>query len=269
MRLGLAAVVTFTLLLVACDQAALIKRWTPPEDESRARNYVDSLRHKRFDEVTRDLDPSFSDPTARDALVQMASLFPPEDPKSVKVVGISSASNGTYSITNIRLEYQFPSTWLLADISTKNTPDGFTLIGFRVQPLSDSLEHQNRFTFAGKGITRYGILLFAAFLVGLSLYALVLCLRSERGRARWLWALFVLVGVGRLAVNWTTGEWGLHILAINIPCGMAAHVPYGPWIVSALFPVGAVMYLVRREHTRATAQSPAVSDASHSAEVAE
>jgi drug/metabolite transporter (DMT)-like permease len=73
-------------------------------------------------------------------------------------------------------------------------------------PLADSLENLDRFTFFGKGINQYVILILALASLLVSLYALYICVRTRVGPSRWLWASVVVVGVGQLSVNWTTGR---------------------------------------------------------------
>ncbi len=63
---------------------------------------------------------------------------------------------------------------------------------------------------------------------------------------KWLWMLFVLVGVGKLAVNWGTGEWTYQLLAIQIPCFTMTRPLYGTWTIGAYLPVGAILFLNHR-----------------------
>src|SRR5262245_10756751 len=75
-------------VLTGCNQADLMKKMTPQEDEAFARKYVDLLRQGRFDQLEQDMDPSIKGPTIRDTLVTMAAIFPAGEPASVKVVGV-------------------------------------------------------------------------------------------------------------------------------------------------------------------------------------
>jgi hypothetical protein len=237
--------VAFCLVFAGCSQAALMKRFTPPEDEAIARKYVDLLRQEKFEQIDVDLDPSLIDSNLRDTLAKMAGMFPPDSPKSAKVVGAHAFRGPEFSRINITLEYEFPSSWLLVDITTQRKGDVFTIVGFHVNPISDSLENLNKFTLIGKGITQYGVLGMAIFATLCSLYVFVLCLRTKNVKKKWLWAIFILVGVGKLAVNWTTGHWGFQFVTLQIPCGSAAAPLYGPWTVAVSLPLGAILFLLR------------------------
>ena len=82
MRFSYFIAIAFCVLLVGCDQAALMKKFTPPEEESIAKGYVQLLQQRKFDQIERDLDSSVTGPNIRDTLTQMAALFPVENPES-------------------------------------------------------------------------------------------------------------------------------------------------------------------------------------------
>jgi hypothetical protein len=240
--------------LGGCDQATLLKKWVPAEDEAIARNYVDQLRHVKFDQIEHDLDPSVEDSNPRNAFVQMAAMFPDEVPESVKVVGVHLFRGQEYSTTDITLEYQFKNKWLLANVAIKRTGSDLTVLGFHVNSLPDSLENLNRFTLVRKNAVQYVILALAFCSLFFSLYVLVLCIRTKNVKAKWLWMLFILVGVGKVAVNWTTGEWTFQVFAIQIPCSSAGHPLFGPWTVAAYLPLGAVLFLNQRWKMKITGE---------------
>lgn len=249
--IGIAACV----LLVGCDQATLMKKWTPPEAESIARSYVDLLRQGKLDQIERDLDPSLADSNAHDTFTKMAAFFPAEVPVSVKVVGAHVFHGQEYSTTDISLEYQFPSKWLLVSVVTRRQGDISTVIGFHVTPMSDSLENHNRFSVVGKSPLQYLTLACDVGSLLFTLYVFALCIRSTDMKPKWLWLIIVLVGVGKFAVNWGTGEWTYQLIAIQIPCFSMIRTPYGPWTVAAYVPLGAIAFLHRRWKMKITGES--------------
>lgn len=223
-----------------------MKKLTPAEDESIARRYVDLLRQHGFEQIERDLDASLVDSNLRDTLDKMAGMFPAEDPKSVKVVNVRLFSNQESSTHSLTLEYEFPSKWLLVDMAIQRKGGASTIVGFHVNPIPDSLENLNRFTLIGKSALQYLVLAIAVLWPLFCLYVLVLCIRSKNQKLRWLWAIFILCGVGKLAVNWTSGEWTFTPLAFNIPCSSATAIPpYGPWVVAVFLPLGAILFLLK------------------------
>jgi hypothetical protein len=98
--------VAFCVFLLGCDDAAIMRKWTPPQAEANARNYVELLRQGKFERIEHDLDTSVTDSNIRDMFAKMAALFPAGDPESVKVVGAHTFHGQGYSTADITLEYQ-------------------------------------------------------------------------------------------------------------------------------------------------------------------
>ena len=247
----------FCLAFVGCDRAALMKKLTPAEDESFARRHVDLLRQQRFDQIERALDSGVADSNTRDTLAAMAGMFPDGEPKSIKVVDVRFFSNSMRSLT---LEYEFPEKWLLVNMSITRRDGTPKIAGFNVTPIADSLESVNRFSLIGKSPMQYAVLSLAVIGPIFCLYVLYLCIRSNWGKLKWLWAIFILFGFGRLAVNWTTGELTFTPLAFHIPCASATAVPaYGPWVIAVSLPLGAILFLIKRRRGTAPRTLPAPS----------
>jgi hypothetical protein len=197
------------IILPGCtpaDPASQIKRLTPPKDQTIATNYIALLRQNKFEQIEKDLDPSIKSALTQDTLVKMAEAIPPQDPVSVKVIGAQQARGPDLYKINLSFEYQFPSKWLLINVATQKKGGVSTIIGFNVYPLSDSLENINRFTLTGKNLLQYATLAFAILIPLFILSVLVLCIRTKMTKRKWLWIIFILLGIGRLTVNWTTGQ---------------------------------------------------------------
>lgn len=255
MRFIYLVAIPFCVLLVGCDQAALMKRFTPPEEESIAKGYVELLQQGKFDQIEHDLDSSLRDSNVRDTLSKMAALLPAENTKSVKVVGAHIYHNQQSSTVDITFEYRFPSKWVLVNVTTLKNGDVRTLVGFHVTPIADSLENLNKFTLSGKSSLQYLTLICDVGSLLFTLYVFALCIRSKGLKARWLWLIIVLVGFGKFAVNWGTGEWTYQLFAVQIPCFSMSHPLYGPWTVAAYVPLGAIVFLYRRRKTKIAGES--------------
>jgi hypothetical protein len=234
-RLILPISLLLLIILPGCapaDPASQIKRFTPPEDEAMATNYIALLRQNKFDRIQNDLDLSIKNALTQDTLVKMAKAIPPQDPVSVKVIGAQQVRDpGIYKI-NLSFEYQFPSKWLLINVATQKKDGVSTIIGFNVYPLSDSLENLNRFTLAGKNFLQFATLAFAILIPLFSLCVLVLCIRTKMQKRKWLWIIFILIGVGKFTINWTTGQWQIAPLYLSLLGSGAFAPPYGAWLIS-------------------------------------
>ncbi|MGA2002901.1 MAG: hypothetical protein ABSG70_05950 [Terriglobales bacterium] len=237
--------VSVAVLLCGCDQSTVRGELAPHEDEAAARRYFDLLRHREFDEFEKDVDPGLQ-VVFRGTLTEMAEGFPDQEPLSVKVVERSTGRLGDSELVYLALEYEFPRKWVLARITLRK--EGVApILGLQVVPMDDSLEHRNRFTLAGKSQGQYAVLLLAAATGLLCSYASIICLRNK---LPWYWALISMVGLGQLAVNWTTGETSFSLGAISFPPAQASASAYGPWMISVTLPVGAVLFLMLRDRLR-------------------
>jgi len=230
-------------LLVGCDQAALMKRFTPREAELAARNYVDLLRQGQSDELERDLDAGIAEPNARDQLHEMAAMFPTTAIISAKIVGSQILRGKDLSTTNsLTLEYEFPDRWLLANVVFRKNAGTTTIVGFHVRRIPDSLENMNAFTLAGKSAWQYLILVLAMCSILFSLYVFRLCIRTETMKLKWLWLFFILVGLGRLTVNWTTGD--TSFTCAGYPDPLRRNEPYCLWALDGSGVSAARLYFV-------------------------
>lgn len=242
---ALLSVLVFTALL-GCSQEDLLQRFSTPEDQATAKSYIDRLRAGKFDEIEKALDPSIRTPSIRDTLANMAAAIPNGEPTSVKLVGAQTFQSSDARTVNTTFEYNFGGNWLLANVAVRERQGTKTVVGFNVNPLTESLEAQNRFAFAGKSTVQYVVLVAAIGAVLITLYSVVVCARTRIPRRKWLWVLFILVGFGKLAVNWTTGEWGIAPLSIQLFSASAAAPLYGPWTVAVSLPLGAIVFLFYR-----------------------
>jgi hypothetical protein len=147
-------------LLAGCHQASLIQKMIPPRDELAARSYIDQLRQNHLEQIAQAMDPTITDGDTPSKLSELAQDFPGGEPLSVKVVGVQIARNPGLSKPSLTFEYEFPETWLLAEITLQDTDGKTTIASLHVQRIENSLEETNRFTLTGKGSSQYEVLLY-------------------------------------------------------------------------------------------------------------
>lgn len=259
----LAILIAF-ITLSGCDQAAMMDKTAPTENVEAAKRYIALLRNHQYDLIEKDLDPSIKPANIEEILAGMAAMIPPQEPIAVKVVGVqtftATTNDETSTTTNITFEYEFSDRWLLANVATQKTETGFSIVGFRINPMPDSLENTNRFTLSGKEPLHYLVLTLAIIIPIFIIYALVLCVRTKMEKRKWLWILFIIIGIGQFTINWATGQWTLSPFSIQI-MGTGAFAPlFGPWILTVSVPIGAIVFLLRRKKLiEAQADSPKTS----------
>lgn len=237
--------------LVACDQQAMLEKFTSPAEQVTAKTFIDQLRQHKFDAIEKAADVSIAGPSLDATLDKMAALMPTSAPVSVTLVGarrFSSTAAGTN--VNLTFEYHFSDRYVIASLATKLKDNKLSIIGFHVYPESESLESQNRFKWSGKSALQYAALTFAIGAALSTLIALIAAARTKFKRRKWLWILFILFGVGKFSVNWTTGQWGVQLFALQLFSASSYAELYGPWVISVSLPIGAVAFLLRRNSIR-------------------
>jgi hypothetical protein len=80
-------------------------------------------------------------------------------------------------------------------------------------------------------------------------------------KRKWLWIIFILFGIGRITVNWTTNRWGFSPLSFLVFGSGAFAQPFGAWMISISFPLGAIVFLLRRKTLTAQIAPQSLSNA--------
>jgi len=244
LRLALLALLAFA---AGCNQQEMLSQLVPAEDQALASRYVDLLRARNFDEIDRAAAPNVRGPRLYAALLKMAEELPEQPPTSWKLVSAQLQTNADETTTNVVFEYDFSGKWVLANVATLRKQDSVSLVGLSVRAIPESLEEHHRFRLAGKSAVQYLVLALAIVFPLFTLYALVACVRTRMAGRKWPWVLFILFGIGSFAVNWTTGEWQVSLIATRLFSAAASATLYGPWVLSVSLPLGALVFLVRRK----------------------
>jgi hypothetical protein len=247
MNARFAAVLLALFSIVGCSQDALLQKFVSVEDQATAQQYVDYLRARQFAAIEAAADPSINSPGLRGMLEQMERLIPDEEPTSSKLVGAQTMRGPDGTSKNLTFEYQFGDRWLLLNVATyQKDEQPLTLVGLHVYPQAQSLEEQNRFSLAGKTPSQYLMLVLAILFSLFTLYALIRCAGTKMIARKWLWIVFILFGVGKVAINWTTGELAVMPLAVQLFSVSALSDSYGPWELAVSLPLGAIVFFFRR-----------------------
>lgn len=247
MRRALIALLLLAAPLAGCDQEAMFEKLVPAEEAAVAKEMVAKLAARDFVSVEAQLDPTLRTPDVRQKLEQVANLLPTEKPRSIRTVGAHSTRMSAASTYNLTFEYDFGDKWLVVNTVLERRDDRLALQGIHLTPMQQSLEAINRFSFEGKGIFHYLVFALAIGIPAFVLYALVACARTRIAKRKWLWLMFVAVGVVQFHFNWSTGAWEVQPFAVSLlGAGFAKMGPVAPWVFTLAFPLGAILFLVRR-----------------------
>lgn len=252
-----------TLFLSSCSQDELNDRIIPKEESSFAEDYLSKLRGRDFTYVKSILSPEIDAQVTDELLEQMAGYFREGEPLSVKIIGSQvNVFNGQWK-GNFTFEYQFESGWNIANAALQKTDSGYQVIGLNVYQTDASQKEINAFGLSSKSGLQYLVLSLAVLVPVFILFTLIVCVRTPIQRKKWLWVIFVLLGVGAIQVNWTNGSYGFQLISINLfGASATAAGPAAPWILSASIPLGAIVFWVRRKSLIERANKSSQQDAS-------
>lgn len=224
----------------------------PAQDDKFARNYLELVRLKKYDDAWKLLTPELQAKATRQNLQQASKVLQQGPLTDLKLVGCNTNTlydGSTPQITE-RLTYQGKSgkQWLTAELILDGKGDGSRVKGFHTNPLPAPMEEIFAFHLGGQSLKHYGFLAVMLLNFAFTLFTLVTCLRSTI-RRKWLWALLCFAGLGRIGLNWTSGQFSLQLLTVQWYLGGVSAVsagPYAPWLLFCIFPLGAITFWLRR-----------------------
>jgi hypothetical protein len=226
----------------------MIEKLIPKEEVEFSKKYLSLFQSRNFEEISKPLNPQLKTEKLQSQLEQVAQFFPPDPPKNVELVGSHTLRSGDRWQANITFQYEFPSSWLIASINLERIGDGDLIVnGVNVNPIRDSLANINKFTFKGKGPIHFVFLALIVFLPVFTIFTFIVCLRTRIKKRKWLWAIFILLGYGQVSLNWTTGTGSIKPIYFQIlGAGFMSAGKYAPWILSISFPLGAILFWVKK-----------------------
>lgn len=278
LTLCLAALVS--LFATGCDRNDLFRLYgssrdsfmqakTPRRQECFAKHTAELLRQGRYDEVVLTLQPGVVGADTHQSLVAMHDIFAEGEPASIKVIDAQKFHDGDAEITEIMLDYEFPSAANETSGSTGRIPARWVFVTFEIRSSNAAsdlidrinvvtsdlpIEDINGFTFENKGISQYAALATGISLWAFTIYSAVVCIRSKIGLQKWLWILFMLFTVTLASVNWTSGKWSFNRISFGfgvppIPANLSFSSAYGPWSLTLGLPIGAIAFVLYRRFT--------------------
>jgi len=235
------------MLTAGCGRAPAPQTVVSKEEMDFAQRFLSYLPAGDLDAAAKLTNPAVGGPKLRAGLEQAAKMFPREAPRSVRLVGAQRRQNNAITLINVTYEYEYPSSWLLAEVALQPTASGLVIDAVHLRPMPQSLAYQNRFTFSGKRAGHYvffAVTLFVPIVMG---YAFVQVIRTPGLQLSWLWAIVVLFGVGRVTLNWSTNAISVILFAFQVlGSGFTRLGPDGPYLVTTSLPVGAILFFIKR-----------------------
>jgi hypothetical protein len=239
-----------TLVMVsACVPENRIEKIADDEKEQIARDYIQRMTDGDFEALASELESSLRTPTAAESIEKLAGFLPKEPPSTVNLVGYQYfKQNDQPPRYNLTYQFGYGSKWVLANAAWFENPDGSRLItGLSAYQLQAPLQETYAFSFKNAGVLQYLFLFCSAIVPLFIVFSLVACIRTRMRKGKWIWILFILVGMVQFSINWTTGQVGVKLLHLQLlGAGVLRASIYSPWILMFSLPVGAAVFWFRR-----------------------
>jgi hypothetical protein len=245
-------IIVFALLLQACGVPQSSAEFDKTPEAQYLKTTMNQLVARDYLSIESRMDERVHQTNTRQALERLASIVPAGSPVKLEPVAwnfiksTNTANGGVSSRSaNVAIEYTFPaSKWVVASATLSGEPGTFRILAFNVEPLPAPLSELNAFTFKGKGILHYVFLLLTVAAFAVSVFAFVRCLRTPRVKRKWLWAIFTLVGVVAVSLNWSNGTVSIDALRFNLLSASFMRAGWlGPWGITFCIPIGALVFL--------------------------
>lgn len=241
------AIALFLVFMTSCYNEKLSEQLVPKEESAFAKEYLSKLRERDFQYIKSVLSPELSPQVNDELLNKMADHFRSGDLISVEIIGSQVNVFNDQWQGNFTFEYKFESGWNLANTALRKTVGGYEVIGLNVYQTEASQKEINAFSLSSKTPFQYFVLVLAFAVPVFILFTLVMCIKTPIPQKKWLWIVFVLLGVGSIKVDWTSGAYALQLFNFSLfgasatTAGLAA-----PWIISASIPLGAIVFWFKR-----------------------
>lgn len=245
------------LLLSACSQERALRTLATPAADSVAREFIQQLR-QGDPAAARRLSPDvLRVEGVQDSLRNMTRLFPRGPVLETELVGAQVLVQ--QGVTTRRLAYQEHSAggWALVQVAiVEDEMKDRYIGGAHVTQIQGRLQDANAFKLAGTGPLHWIML---ALMAAVPLFCVATAVRVARTPMprRWLWALLALLAGGGLTLNWTTGDFSVTPINIQLlGAGAMRNGFAGPWLLTVALPLGAIMALLKRRRFLAKQGTP-------------
>jgi hypothetical protein len=244
-----ARVATLLLLLGAmfsCSQEAMLSRFADSPETKLALSCVELLQRGDGASLIARLPEKLRTPDSEKTVAQMVEIVPRQRELDHKLVGYHwNLVNGVRQV-DVVIEYHYPTTYLLADVVVSGAPPNLQLEGMHVQQTEGSQLARPVFRVKGQSPRYLGFLALAIAIPVFILTVLVICLRSAIPRTeKMIWIVLIVLGVGKVSLNWSTGQFGITPLAVQL-LGASAFAQGPAWVLAISLPLGAASFLWRR-----------------------
>ncbi|MDB4889045.1 MAG: hypothetical protein JWL61_900 [Gemmatimonadetes bacterium] len=242
------------MALAACSSEDVIRHFTPPDADARARAYLALFTNRHVDSAVARLVPQLAGPDAERELTKVGAMLEGQQFDSTRVIG--AQTNVVAGVRHVNLSYERHAArgWIIANVATVDSAGSWFVEGVSASTIDQPLEERTRFSLRGKSARHYVWLFLTIAAAGISLATGVWIATRRAMPKRWRWVFVSLIGVGAFSLDWATGEIGVRVIHLQLAsAGFMRSGPVAPWILTFGVPAGAMVALVRYARWRAGA----------------
>jgi len=248
------------LLALASCFPTDVEEFADDSQEAKATSYIQNIIDRDFKELKNSVAPGLKNKLTHEKFEQMRDQLGAEEPKARNLVGynkhIRSQNPTRYNLT---YQYGYEDRWIIVNVAFRTLANGKDeILGLNVyKPMDRPLQEVHRFTMEGKGIIQYLFLTICILVPLFIIITLVAAIRTKFKKRKWLWIIFISIGIVKFSLNWTTGQTGLSLLHFQLfGAGMVTSSVYAPLIMSFSLPIGALLFWLKRDKLKYTEDQP-------------
>lgn len=213
-----------------------------------SKEYITLFQNKNYEEIKKSLNTQLLNQQLQSQLENVAKYLPNEQPKSIELIGHHTLISGDLFKADLTFQYEFSSSWLIINLILEKTGNGkYTVNTFNVNPIMDSLANINKFTLNNKTLIHYIMVLFTILIPVFIIVTLIFCIITPMEKNKWLWIIFIFLGLGKISFNWTSGDINFQILSIQFfGSGFIRANNFAPWIMFTSVPIGAIIFWIKK-----------------------
>ncbi len=243
------------LFLTACGLPLSEQKQADNPAINFTKEMVGNIRVKNILPVRTALKPELNTDATAATLLEMSKHIHADKPiKSIDLADYrytttkSAVDGSSMTRTVVVLQYQFEGVspvMVSALLNDAQAPFEIETLNFTNLP--QTLQEKNGFSLKGKSIEHIAFLFVTVGVFILNIYAFIQCLRTPKFKRKWLWAIFTLIGIVSVSLNWVTGELNIQPIAVQLfSAAFAREGLLGAWTISCAFPLGALLFLKKR-----------------------
>lgn len=244
---------TVVAVAAACRGDTSLRRFTPPDVDSRSREYIGQFVKGQTDSAVGRLVEPLRTPEGTAELRKITDILRNERFDTIRVIG--AWTNTVNGVRHVNLTYELHSSfsWFLANVASVDTAGTWFVEGVSARTIAQPLEVTTQFSLAGKTLLHYLWFLLTIAAAVFSLGTAVFIGTRRSMPKRWRWVLLSLLGVGAFRLNWATGAIDFALMQVQLASASFVRAgPAAPWILSFAIPVGALIGLTRYHRWRSS-----------------